>query len=107
MGLFSRDRKIKALLAICSKHARDLGELQKDQALLTSQFRNLELEWMNAFEKLKSISGRIAKRQALDGVLEPEKLVESGNGETDPDPYANLDPVSAGIMRRRDAGRHR
>ena len=105
MGLFSGDKKQIQLLESLEKGTRRLTAVEATLALLESKFRNLELEWTNAHEKLKSISGRIAKRQALDDP-EPEPVAAPPtNSEEPPDPYAHLDPISARIQRRRDGGR--
>ncbi len=107
MALFSSKKKPNPLVAIIVKHGDQLATLAQAQAELQSKFRNLELEWLNAHEKLKSISGRIAKRQAIMAAEEAEPVPTAGNGETEPDPYAGLDPVSRGIMQRRNIGGRR
>jgi len=105
MRPFSSKKDIQRLAAVLQKHGDSLSLIRTAQIELASKFRNLELEWVNAHEKLKSIRGRIAKRQAIMAAELPELPAQPGNGEADPDPYAGLDPISAGIQRRRDLGR--
>lgn len=105
MRAFSSKKDIQRLAAVLQKHGDSIAALRNAQIELSSKFRNLELEWVNAHEKLKSISGRIAKRQAIMDAETPELPPEPGNGEAGPDPYAGLDPVSKAIKQRRDLGR--
>jgi len=107
MRPFSSKKDIQRLAAVLQKHGDSISALRTAQIELSSKFRNLELEWVNAHEKLKSISGRIAKRQAIMAAEQPELPAQPGNGETEPDPYAGMDPISASIKRRRDLGRTR
>lgn len=105
MGLFSSKKDDNRLAASLEKGTRRLTDVEGALVLLESKFRNLELEWTNAHEKLKSISGRIAKRQALDDPEPPEVVAAVQDEQAPPDPYAHLDPVSARIQRRRNSGR--
>jgi len=105
MRPFSSQKDIIRLAAVLEKHGDALSAIRHAQSELIAQFRSLELEWVNAHEKLKSISGRIAKRQALDSVGPPEPPADAGNGEIEADPYAGLDAVSRGILKRRNMGR--
>jgi len=102
---FSSKKDIQRLAAVLVKHGDQLSTLAQKQSELQSQFRNLELEWVNAHEKIKSISQRVAKRQAIMAAEEAEPVPTAGNGEQEPDPYAGLDPVSRVIMQRRNIGR--
>jgi len=105
MELFSSKKKRNRLVGIIVKHGDALSALSQSHAELQSKFRNLELEWLNAHEKLKSISGRIAKRQALMEAEDELPPAIPGIDATKPDPYEGLDEVSARIKRRRDGVR--
>jgi len=105
MALFGGKNRILGLERNLENYAVTLAEVKLELAQLKSEFRNLEMEWANCFEKLKSISGRIAKRQALDRIEEPELPPPPGNGETDPDAHPRVDPISAGILARRNLGK--
>ena len=105
MGPFSSKRQLLALGRNLDNYAVTLAEVKLELAQVKSEFRNLEMEWANCFEKLKSISGRIAKRQALEGIEAPQILPEPGNGETEPDAQPGVDPISAGILHRRNLGK--
>jgi len=105
MALFGSTKERQALLESLERHHAALGELQQKQALLETEFRNLQLEWLNAHEKLASISGRIAKRQAYERIEEPELPAEPGNHETDTEGLATVDSISAAILRRRNMGK--
>jgi len=96
------DQERNRLLESLEKYVEGLAECKRAQAAIESKFRMLEMEWENSFEKLKSISGRIAKRQALDAPELPEPPPAGGNGQEQPDPYSNTDPISARILRRRN-----
>ena len=105
MELFSAKKKRNRLVAIIVKHGDQLSALAQNHAELQSKFRNLELEWLNAHEKLKSISGRIAKRQALMEAEDEPPPAPPGVPATEPDPYAGMDEVSKRIQMRRDGVR--
>ena len=105
MELFSAKKKRNRLVAIIVKHGDQLSTLAQNHAELQSKFRNLELEWLNAHEKLKSISGRIAKRQALMEAEEEPPPAPPGVPATEADPYEGLDDVSRRIKMRRDGVR--
>ena len=105
MALFNRKKQRNRLVALILKHGDELSALGKDHAELQSKFRNLELEWLNAHEKLKSISGRIAKRQALMEAEEAPEPAPLSKPEPEPDPYAGMDEVSKRIQMRRDGYR--
>jgi len=105
MGPFSSKRRLTRLERNLENYAVTLAEVKLELAQIKSEFRNLQMEWTETFDKLKSISGRIAKRQALERLDEPELPVIAGNGPDLPDTPDNLDPVSAGILRRRNIGK--
>ena len=105
MGPFSSKSRISVLERNLENYAVTLAEVKLELAQIKSEFRNLEMEWTNCFEKLKSISGRIAKRQALDRLEEPELPTPPGNGETEPDTTPGLDSISAAILARRNLGK--
>ena len=96
------DQERNRLLESLEKYVEGLAECKRAQAAIESKFRMLEMEWENSFEKLKSISGRIAKRQALDAPELPELPPAGGNGETEPDPYPGADPITRRILMRRN-----
>lgn len=71
-------------------------------ARLERQFQSLELEWSNAYDKLRQIVQRIAKRaQAL------ESLEARGDGEgaepaaTTPRPMSTRERIQAQILAQR------
>ena len=105
MELFSTKKKRNRLVAIIVKHGDALSALSQSHAELQSKFRNLELEWLNAHEKLKSISGRIAKRQALMEAEEEPLPAPPRIPATETDPYEGVDEVSKRIKMRRDGVR--
>jgi len=105
MGLFSGKNRVLGLERNLENYAVTLAEVKLELAQLKSEFRNLEMEWTNCFEKLKSISGRIAKRQALDQIEPPELPPAPGNGEGAPDASPSIDSISAAILRRRNLGK--
>jgi len=102
MGLFRGDKRDSDLAAALPRALAMLNELQIDVEKLKSQHRNLELEWINAHEKLKQISGRIAKRQGVDA----KEAAEAAAADTDPTPLPQgptaPDQVTAGIWARRN-----
>jgi len=105
MELFSAKKKRNRLVEIILKHGDELSALGRGHIELQSKFRNLELEWLNAHEKLKSISGRIAKRQALMEAEEEPPPAPPGPPPPETDPYAGMDEVSKRIQMRRDGVR--
>ncbi len=105
MKLFSSQKKVNRLVAIILKHGDQLSAIRRNHTELQSKFRNLELEWLNAHEKLKSISGRIAKRQALMEAEEGPEPAPHSKPELEPDPYSGMDEVSKRIQMRRDGVR--
>ncbi len=105
MGLFSGNKRDKDLSLAFAQLHEELAKLQQTQALYESDFRNLKTEWMNMHDKLVSVASRLSKRQALYGEEEPQDAAVVPTEEDPPDPYINMDPVSAGIYRRRNAGR--
>jgi len=105
MALFSDKSRLQGLERNLENYAVTLAEVKLELAQIKSEFRNLEMEWANCFEKLKSISGRIAKRQALDHVEEPQSFVTDPNGPEPPDTNGGMDSISAAILRRRNLGK--
>ncbi len=59
---------------------KDVENLQEDFAKLRREFQSLELEWTNAYEKLRQMMGRVAKRAEL---LRRETDAEDGGTTTD------------------------
>ena len=105
MGLFSSNKRILDLTETLSEVRVNLAVLAADVAKIRSDYRNLEMEWTNAHDKLKSISGRIVKRQGLDDVTQSESPSPEPGPAALPDPYAGMDPVSKKIHMRRNTVR--
>jgi len=91
MPIFRHNRAANAL-------AEQVGTLTEQVSLLERSFRNLELDYLQTYDKVKRLMSRVAKRAAID---EPT----GGDAELPiQDKFSHLDPVSAEIMRRRANG---
>ncbi len=101
MGFFTRRNDEKRFLGL----EEDLRKLKRDM-------EGLELEWSNAFDKLKVMMQRIAKRAEVAEKAEAqgEQTVEPGSAATSLDPRSGrlLNPrqteIQQQILRRRAGG---
>jgi len=94
VGLFKRP-KPKATLGDV------LRPLRADIAVLRGEIKQLQLEWDDTFDKIRRLTGRLAKRDALDA--------RRANGAGEPAPEHEeplIDPISAKILARRARGRN-
>jgi len=91
MAIFAKNRAYDAL-------AEQVGALTEQVSLLERSFRNLELDYLQTYDKVKRLMSRVAKRAAIDQPIDDigEAIVE--------DKFSHLDPISADIMRRRANG---
>ena len=105
MGPFSGKSRLLRLEGNFENYAVTLAEVKLELAQLKSEFRNLEMEWTNCFEKLKQISGRIAKRQALDGNGATNVHELPVEERPEDNPYGDTDTISAAILHRRNLGK--
>jgi len=90
------------------KARRRVDELQDGLDSLKRKFQDLELEWANTYDKLRTMMGRVAKRAA---VVENTQLSggPGGEGDAQEDAGAALFPgltarqrhLQASILRRR------
>ncbi len=88
MGIFSRPRD--------SKRIDELGE---SLAKLKRDFQDLEMEWTNAYDKLRSMMQRIAKRAEV-----AEKAQEQSEQTTEPGATPiSADPRSGRLLNARQA----
>ncbi len=87
-----------------SKRPKVDQELSERLAKLERKFTDLELEWINFFDKARRMMGRIAKR--AETVEKAEGAGDDGTGMTgppapEPSWLANMDPVTRSILQRR------
>lgn len=89
------------------KHQKAIERLEDDSRALRHRVEDLErgskqlgLEWEELYDKVRHQMSRMSKRVAatpVEPLEEPEVEVPTGNG-------LGMDPVSARILRRRNAG---
>jgi len=91
MAIFGKNRAANAL-------AEQVGALTEQVNLLERSFRNLELDYLQTYDKVKRLMSRVAKRAAIDDRRPDEPELETQ------DKFSHLDPISADIMRRRANG---
>lgn len=91
MGFFGKKTATPALEEQVAALTVATNELER-------QFRNLELDYLQTYDKVKRLMSRVAKRAAIDspGVNDVEPEIQ--------DKFSHLDPISADIMRRRANG---
>jgi len=77
---------------------RQVAALSLRLSILERDQRGLKLEYLETYDKVQRLMGRVAKRASLD---RPDKAVEN---EVHHDQFSHLDHVSAEIMRRRANG---
>ena len=77
-----------------------LGELAGELANLKSAHKHLELEWEELYDKVRHQMARMSRRAKADAVepLNDEETEIPAGDET------TIDPISARILRRRNAG---
>lgn len=80
---------------------RRVSDLEERQTKVERAFKELELDWLHALDKLKSLMGRIAKRAE---VIERGAIPADGTAPLTPgrSPGAGVDPISAQILARRN-----
>jgi len=91
MPIFGKNRAANAL-------AEQVGALTEQVSLLERSFRNLELDYLQTYDKVKRLMSRVAKRAAIDQPINDDGEVPIQ------DKFSHMDPISADIMRRRANG---
>ncbi len=91
MPIFRHNRAANAL-------AEQVGTLTEQVSLLERSFRNLELDYLQTYDKVKRLMSRVAKRAAIDHQPDTNEtpLID--------DKFSHMDPISAEILRRRANG---
>ena len=93
MALFAS----KTAIAVLSDRMRELSDEIRS---LKSAHKHLELEWEELYDKVRHQMARMSrrvKRDPKDGLDAEEVEVPAGD-------YPGVDPISAGILRRRNPG---
>jgi len=88
--MFKTDKAIAQL-------AFRLGELDSEVRQLKTAHKHLELEWEELYDKVRHQMSRISRRVKAD----EKNSVATVDGEPQPEYESGLDPISAGIIRRR------
>jgi len=91
MAIFGKNRATNALV-------EQVGALTEQVSLLERSFRNLELDYLQTYDKVKRLMSRVAKRAAIDHPIDHAVDPEIQ------DQFSHMDPISADIMRRRANG---
>lgn len=91
MGFFGKNQTYDDL-------AEQVATLSVAVDKVERNFRNLELDYLQTYDKVKRLMSRVAKRAAID---QPND--DQGELPID-DKFSHLDPISAEIMRRRANG---
>jgi len=91
MDLFGKDRTYSALVDQIAALTVATNDLERN-------FRNLELDYIATYDKVKRLMSRVAKRAAID-----HPIVDDDPPIID-DKFSHMDPISAEIMRRRANG---
>jgi len=91
------------------KAERRIGDLEEDFAKLKRDFASLEMEWTNAYDKLRKMMQRVAKRAEV-----AEHAEERTNGELPAPPSTGMHGgrmltdaqmrIQQDILRRRAGG---
>jgi hypothetical protein len=83
------------------RHKAD-NPLHDRLATIERKFTDLELEWINFYDKARTMMGRIAKRaEVVEGKLRQDAPPGPDGDGAQPDPYAHMDPVTRAILERR------
>jgi len=93
MGIFSTDKAIKLL-------AEQITELHTEVDALQRARKSLDMEFTELYDKVSHQMSRMAKRYARaekETVNDEEPEIPAGDAPT-------TDPISARILRRRNAG---
>jgi len=93
MGVFARKKATSDL-------AYRLGELSTEVRELKTAHKHLELEWEELYDKVRHQMARMSRRAKVEPVAEfndAEPEIPAGDMPT-------VDPISARILRRRNAG---
>lgn len=93
MGIFAS----KTAISVLTDRLHDLSD---EVRALKSQHKHLELEWEELYDKVRHQMARMSRRQKRDekdDVNAEEIEIPAGD-------YPGVDPISAGILRRRNSG---
>jgi len=93
MSVFARKKAIAEL-------AFRLGELDTEVRQLKTAHKHLELEWEELYDKVRHQMARMSRRAKVEPITEfndAEPEIPAGD-------QATIDPISARILRRRNAG---
>ncbi len=93
MGLFAN----KTAVAVLTDRLRELSD---DVRELKSAHKHLELEWEELYDKVRHQMARMSRRAKVEPITEfndAEPEIPAGDETT-------IDPISARILRRRNAG---
>jgi len=93
MSIFPRKKATEGL-------AFRLGELSTEVRELKTAQKHLELEWEELYDKVRHQMARMSRRAKVDA---PE-LANDAEPEIPAGDIPTTDPISAGILRRRNAG---
>jgi len=88
MGLFATSKAVKSL-------QRDMEEMEAVVRKLRAQFRDLDLEFTQLYDKVSHQMSRMSKRNATRTARQEE------NGEDQLEFVDGTDPISAKILARR------
>jgi len=75
-----------------------LEEIRATVATLRGEIKQLQLEWDETFDKIRRLTSRLAKRDALDARRDKAPI------EQIDEPEDGVDEISARIHARRDGG---
>lgn len=74
-----------------------LGRLRRSQEVLEGQMKQLKLEWDETFDKIRRLTSRLAKRDAID-----KRRSEATNGDTSEPEFPQVDSITQKILARRN-----
>jgi len=93
MGLFAN----KTAVAVLTDRLRELSD---DVRELKSAHKHLELEWEELYDKVRHQMARMSRRAKVEPITE----FNDAEPEIPPGDETTIDPISARILRRRNAG---
>ena len=85
--------------------ARQWAEVEERLGQLEREMKRLTLEWTDAYDRLKHMMGRVAKRSALLEKAEESTVVEHGVEIPAPGLTPRLQTIQSRILRRRGMGK--
>lgn len=94
MGIFATHRALASL-------SNRFSDVEEQIRALQSANRSLELDFEQLYDKVRHQMSRMAKRAAVDTAANGDL----SGGMDDPAGLAGLDPISAKIHARRNAGK--